>query len=831
MVRLPLHRKRCPKPEWTTLPGLDLPLIGREDAWQALTTAYRRYQGEGVIFISGEAGVGKSRLMQEFATDQTGLVLTGNSHAMGQALPYQPLVQALRLALPLPDRWNHISFVWLAEVSRLLPELRVHFPDLPQPVEIAPQQAQARLFEALTQVFSSLAADAPLLLCLDDVHWADEATLGWLQYTTKQLTSCGVCIVAAYRTHEAERLAEWQRALSRAGQVATIRLTRLTDMAVADLLHQAGVARTTAAALAGRIHAATGGNAFFVLETIRELLEMGKISDDSANLPLTQTVRDAVLRRVGRLTPLAQQVLAVAAVLSPHLRVKTLVETSGRTELETVDSLEELLARQLLRADGVNFRFQHDLAREAIYQDISPWRRRLLHRRAGESLEQLYQSNLAPFYPTLAHHWSRVIEDDTTDSGLASKTIGYLQKAGEQAIRSYAGHEAEVFLKNALTLLTILPDTSENKRQELKLQIALGHTLRATKAINAPEVKQAFSRALDLAQEVGEISQHLAVLRGLHAYYGNRGEYKRGLELAKEFLNLVNQVQPDPPHVVMAHRMMGMSLFFLGRFTPARRHFEQGLALYDPQYNALLSTLYGQNDPAVGTLTHLSLTLWCLGYPDQALRRSQEALNLARELGQPLMLAEAQYFAAFLHSLRREAGAALTQAQAAVNLATEQSFQHALHWGTFMRGWALAGQGQTASGFAEMEQGAAAYRTIGAEVGRAFMLIGLAERCQETGDIEAGLTALDEALAIADESGEGIRTADLYRLKGELLIQAERNKIKAELSDVSAEAYFLQAIELARRQQAKSWELRTTMSLSRLWQQQGKRAEAYQNDV
>jgi DNA-binding SARP family transcriptional activator/tetratricopeptide (TPR) repeat protein len=433
-----------PKPEWTTLPGLDLPLIGRDDAWQALTEAYSRYQNGGVIFISGEAGVGKSRLMEEFATAQSGLVLIGNSHATGQALPYQPLVQALRLALPLRDRWRHTLSIWLAEVSRLLPELRAQFPDLPPPVEVAPQQAQARLFEALTEVFVSLATESPLLLCLDDVHWADEATLDWLQYATKRLPSSGACVLATYRTHEAEGLTAWQRALGRAGLAAYVRLDGLPEAAVTELLDQARVDQNASEVLAHRLHAATGGNAFFVLETIRELLESGYRFDHLADLPLPQTVRDAVLRRVARLTPLAQQVVTVAAVLSPHLRVEMMIEISGRSELETVVSLEELLAHQLLQTDGYEFRFQHDLARQAVYEDISPWRRRLLHRRAGEGLAKLPSQDDAGLPAIIAGHFET--------AGEATQAIDYYQQAATAAQRLYAHQEAVAHLRKAIEL-------------------------------------------------------------------------------------------------------------------------------------------------------------------------------------------------------------------------------------------------------------------------------------------------------------------------------------------------------------------------------------------
>ncbi len=215
------------RPVWSTLPGLDLPLFGREAAWEEMAQAYGRSRSGGVILISGAAGVGKSRLMQEFATAQKSLVLTGNTQPDGQTLPYQPLVQALRQALPLHHRWRHAAPIWLAEASRLLPELLVQFPGLPQPVDVEAQQAQARLFEALTRLFCSLAAGTPLLLCLDDIHWADEATRGWLQYAGDQLAASHICILATYRTGEVSELRAWQRTAARAGPLSEVRLEGL----------------------------------------------------------------------------------------------------------------------------------------------------------------------------------------------------------------------------------------------------------------------------------------------------------------------------------------------------------------------------------------------------------------------------------------------------------------------------------------------------------------------------------------------------------------------------------------------------------------------------
>ena len=440
--------EKRPQPEWATLPSLDLPLMGREAAWEKLETAYGRFYSGGVIFISGEPGVGKSRLMQAFATAQADgrLALTGNSLAGNQTLPYQPLVQALRLALPLRDRWRHARPIWLAEAARLLPELSLHFPDLPSAVEVELAQAQARLFEALTQLFCSLATETPLLLCLDDVHWADEATRGWLQYVTKRLAGSQICIAATYRSNEAAPLAEWRRELGRAHLKADVSLAGLAPTAVASLLRQADNYIAAPEPLADRIHAATDGNAFFVLETIRELLETNQLTNPPPDLPLPATVREAVLRRAARLTPLAQQILEITAVLSPLLTFPIIHQTAGRGDLETAGSLEELAAHQLLLADGDQFRFQHGLAQAAVYENISNWRQRLLHQRAGDTLAALPNQEDVGLAAAIATHLAA--------AGEVGRAIIYYRQAAAAAQSLYAHQEAIDYLKQAVELAT-----------------------------------------------------------------------------------------------------------------------------------------------------------------------------------------------------------------------------------------------------------------------------------------------------------------------------------------------------------------------------------------
>jgi predicted ATPase len=304
-----------------------------------------------------------------------------------------------------------------------------------------------------------------------------------------------------------------------------------------------------------------------------------------------------------------------------------------------------------------------------------------------------------------------------------------------------------------------------------------------------------------------------------------RGEFQKSYELGEQLLSLARSVQ-DSALLLEAHVALGYTLHFLGEFVPAREHWEQGVALYDPQQHRSLAVLYGGADPGVYCLSGVALALWNLGYPAQALQRSQEALSLAQELSHPHSLAFALSLAARVHQLCREEQAAQELAEAVITLSTEQELAFWLAWGTTVRGGALVEQRQGEEGIAQIHQGLVAYRNTGAEGWRTYFLALLAEVYGKVGQPEDGLVVVAEALAIVDNSGECVVEAELYRLKGTLTLQSKVQGPKSKVEQ-EAEACFHKAIEITRRQQAKSLELRAVMSLARLWQHQGKTKEAH----
>ena len=339
-----------------------------------------------------------------------------------------------------------------------------------------------------------------------------------------------------------------------------------------------------------------------------------------------------------------------------------------------------------------------------------------------------------------------------------------------------------------------------------------------TKSYSAPEVEHSFARARALCQQLGETPEFFHILYGLWTHYYVGGKLQTARELAEQCLHLAQRAN-DPALFVGAHQALGATCESLGQFVSAHAHLEQGIALYDPQVHRALGVLYG-HDIGVACLVHAALTLWMLGYPDQALARSHEALTLAEELSHPFSRGLALAFALWLHHCRREAQAVQERAEAALTLAMEQGFPHWEAFGTLFGGWALAEQGHGDAGLAQIHQGLAAMRATDTGLSWPSWLTVLIEAYSTVGQADEGLAVLADALHIVETTGEHFWEAELHRLKGELLLK------QSTPDAVQAASCFHHALAVARHQQAKSLELRAAMSLSRLWQRQGKRAEA-----
>jgi predicted ATPase len=416
----------------------------------------------------------------------------------------------------------------------------------------------------------------------------------------------------------------------------------------------------------------------------------------------------------------------------------------------------------------------------------------------------------------LAHHFE--------EAGIAEKAVGYLHQAGSQAVRLSANEEAIAHYNKALALLETLPEAPEHLEQELALQLALTAPLEAARGFTAPETGRAYARAYELSQQIGETPQRIPALLSLGVFYYARAECQKSRKLTEQALNLAQRME-DRLQVAIVRWLLGVYSLPMGELELAREHLEHAIAFYDPQQHASLVVTLAQ-DLGVSALAWASWTLWLLGYPDQALEQSREALALAKELDHPYTLGFALCMAgAFFHQLRREDQTARERNEAMLQLSTEKGFPLFQAGGVVLQGWTLAIAGQAEAGIAQMRQGLETRQAMGTEFLRSHLLALLAEAQASAGQAEAGLSTLAEALAFVEKTGERYYEAEIYRLRGELLLM-QGDEAEAEASFHYAEGCFQHAIEVARRQQARSWELRATTSLARLWQRQGRPEEA-----
>jgi predicted ATPase len=437
--------------------------------------------------------------------------------------------------------------------------------------------------------------------------------------------------------------------------------------------------------------------------------------------------------------------------------------------------------------------------------------RQQYHQQVAQMLEARFPDTVETEPELVAHHY--------TEAGCSAQAVGYWQQAGQRSIQRSANVEAIAHLRQGIELLTTLPDTPARVQAELALQTTLGPALMAARGYAAPEVAAAYNRARALCQQAGDTSEIFPVLFGLWLLYLGRAEHETARELAEQCLSLAQRLD-DPALLLEAHCALGGSWFFLGQMSQAHAHLEQGIRLYDPHQHYALALRYGNRDPGVACLAAGGWTLWLQGYPEQALERANAALTLAQHLEHPYTLARGLYWTSLLHQLRREWPVVSERAETMITVATEHQVALMLALGPIMRGWALAMQGQGAEGLTQLCQGLDAYRATGTEFYRPHFLSMLAEVHCIMGQPEAGLTVLSEALTLVETTGERYYAAELHRLKGESFLQHAAPEVS------HAETCFQQALDIARRQQAKSLELRAAMSLARLWQQQGKRQEA-----
>jgi TOMM system kinase/cyclase fusion protein len=811
-------------------------LVGREQEVALLRERWAQVKdGLGqVVLLSGEAGIGKSRLVQvltaHVATEPQAWLTPCQCSPYHQNTALYPLIDLLeRVVLHFdreetpPQKLSKLEGFLvqyglpLAEAMPLFAVLlSLPLPADYAPLSVSPEQQKQRILQAILTILLRIATQQPVLLVMEDLHWVDPSTLELLSLLVDQGPTTRILALFTFRP-------DFNPPWTGRSHLTQITLPRLPRHQAAEMIGRVAHRKALPAEVVGQVAAKTDGVPLFVEELTKMVLESGLLQEGEDHYELTgplpplaipTTLHDSLMARLDRLATV-KGLAQLGATLGREFSYELLQAVALWDEGTLRHGLHQLVEAEFLYQQGLPpqamYLFKHALIQEAAYQSLLRSVRQQYHHRIAQVLEARFPDIRETQPELLAHHY--------TEAGLMAQAILYWQQAGQRALRRSANVEAIEHLTRGLDILKTLSDTPEHAQRELDLQVALGPALMATKGLAAPEVEYAYTRARELCHQVGETPQLFPVLMGLCMLYRQRGAFQTARQVGEQCLALAQHVD-EPALLLEAHCALGVPLFYLGELALSQFHLEQGSALYDLQQYRSHAFRYGL-DPGVNCLL-VAWPLWLLGYPDRALERSREALILAQELSHPYSLAYALQSAMRLHRFRREVQAAREQAEALVTLSNQQGFAQWLAGGTMMCGWALTVQGQEGEGMAQMHHGLTAWRAMGIEAGLPYWLAMLAEAYGSTGRVEAGRRVLAEALTLVETTEERWWEAELHRLKGELLLALSPDNA------AEAEICFQRALEVARHQQAKSLELRAAMSLSQLWQQQGRRAEAWE---
>jgi predicted ATPase len=840
-----------PPKRQATRPGDSRHAMGRVVGREAeLAHLHRRLEqarrGERqLVFVTGEAGIGKTTLvdawLERVGTEAEIWSVRGQCiEHYGSGEAYLPVLEALGRLCRLPGHERLIGLLrryaptWLGQLPWLLsPTARE---DLQHDVLGATRE---RMLREMAEALEALTVETALVLVLEDLHWSDTATLDLLSSLARRREAARLLLIGTYRPVEVMVREHPLRGLTQElqlhGHCTALPLRGLTEAEISAYLTDRFPGSALSPALARVLLKRTEGNPLFVVNVVDYLVAQGVLVQGPGGWALTggveiversvpESLRQMIERHIAQLSPEDQRLLEVASVVGVEFSAAEVAAgfaPAAAAEVEVEERCTALAHRQhfLYRRghsewpDGAvtaRYGFLHALYPAIWYERLTEGRRIEKHRRIGARLEAGYRTQAAEAAVELAAHFEAGRE--------FARAVPYLAHAAHRALGRCAYPEAIQHLTRGLALLRTLPDSPARDQQELDLQLSLGPALLAAKGQAAPEVEQTYARAWALCQQVGTPPQRFAALWGLQRFYRGQGAFPTARRLGEQLVQVAEQAA-NPTQCLEAHGALGTTLFFLGDYAAARTHLERGNTSTDVATQEDLLRRHGEA-PGVRGLAFISWTLWCLGYPAQALQRSQEALAIAHSLAHPYSLAGAQVWAARLHLLRREAPSVQSLAEATLALARAHSFPVFVGMATCYQGWALAMQGENAAGQARLRQGMAALAATGHTQGRPLWLLLLAEAAGDAGQIEEGLQLLAEARTLLETQGQADLLAEVYRLQGGLLLQHAIPDI------VQAEACFQQALTLGRDQHAKSWELRVALSLSRLWRQQGKRREA-----
>jgi DNA-binding SARP family transcriptional activator/predicted ATPase len=797
----------------------DFALVGRDLEWRTLQAAWKLVSRGSVrcVVLQGEAGIGKTRLAEElvhWARQQGLLTATLHAYTASQDLPFAAVVEGLRGAVLTP-LVRRLDAVWRTELARLLPELLVEDPQLAPLEPLTERWQRQRLFEALARVF--VAGTRPVVLLVDDLQWCAGETLAWLAYLMRYQPQARLLVVTALRSDE----------IDDDHPAAALLLDLLTEVNLAPLsaedtlrLARQLTGQTFDLQAADAFYRFTEGNPLFAVETLRadatfpaqRAAEPATVAGSPASR-LPPRVQAVIQARLAQLSPLARDLAATAAAIGRSFTYAVLARACAHDEATVVNSLDELWRRRIVREQGATgYDFTHDRIRDVAYAAISPARRKLLHRRVAVALEHAFAADLDPVSAQIASHMQL--------GGETRSAITYYQRASEVALRLFAYDTAISLLESALTLVHSLPASTAAVETELELQMRLCTAWAAVTSYLGKEAERAYSRALELCQQVQQTPHLFTVLWGLHEVALYRTDYRASVELAQQCLAIAEELG-DPGLLVEAHHAAWGPYYFIGEYDLAFAHMRAGLDLYNWQQHEALSADYGVHDACACALYESALIYWSTGCLDQAGAWLERAVAHARTLTMPANIADADAYAGLLYQLLRDPVRTQAMADKALTVSTEKGYPYTRFLSSVTLGWSLAAQGSAAEGVALARQGMAASVEFGQRLHHSQLAAMLAEACLLAGHAVEALDVAEEGIASFALYRDLVCAPDLWLLKGEAL-----GRLGAPAAEI--EECFAAGLALARELGARVSELRAATLLARHQQGQGRAVDACQ---
>jgi len=779
-------------------------LVGREREWKELVEMWRRVnQGAArFVLITGEAGIGKTRLMDElkdFVSRQGAPTARTACYAAERPMAYSALAEWFRTPV-FRAKVDGLASAQRSQLARVLPELLATEPQ-EAPGVFTETWQRHQFFEALARAV--LSAPRPIMLCIDDLQWCDPETIEWLHYLLRSNAQECLLVVATARIEELENThpaASMLHALVRSDQASQLILEPFSaeeTASLATLLLKRAVEQEITAAL----YENTRGNPLFIVEAVRSKFLAQPANTAAVRNVLPPKVEAVIVSRLGQLTQPAREIAAVAAALAHPFTLEFMVEVSRARgdEEEIVSAIDELWRRRIIHTSGEGFyEFCHGHIRAVAYSEIGPARRHYLHIRIAETLEASHAHSSA-IGAQIAWHYEQ--------AGAVEKAIACYHDAAKAVRSRYSEAEAIGYLQKARDLLETMAPGQERDRTELFLLLSLGPALIATEGYGSPKVGRVYARARLLCELTGETGVlYLRVLAGSHAHHVVRAELATAQETASRYWTAAC-MQGDPNLLAAGHFALGSTFSNLGLLAEAREHFQAALVREDA--SAMASPIWDFGpELTVFTRAHLAHALWLLGYADEAVAEIQSSVAFAERLAQPFSLALALAYSAILHHFRGESRLVERDAVAAAEICEKYGFPYYLSWVPILKGWACAQRGAATEGLAQMREGFAAFQATGAALRGAYYLALLAETCRAAGNPDESWKYIREAFVLGDRTRESWIRPELWRIKGRILLDRGDRR--------EAEACYREALRAARDLETRFFELRAATGLVRL---------------